>query len=416
MSISNAAAGGGTLNDRVTSLPGIGELTNVQFAGYSPIVPKDQITDESENLFYWFVGTEDYENSPTVIWTNGGPGSSSFWGFFTENGPYEIIDASPNLDPPTVKHRPWAWNNKVNYMIFEHPLSVTLSFAKNDDNVPKTPQKGAEEYYNALQNFLDKHPEIRKNKIILAGESYAGTYLPLIANNIYLANKNGGSNIDLASVVLLDAWVDPKTQMTMDTQYAYGHGLISKKQKAYLDKKFAGDKSGLNWAIHELCGMYMTNIAQFYDPPFGPVYDYINRDDVRKAIHVDPSAPKVTLNWSKTVSDNYAPHIDEPVVKTIDTLLDDAGFTIQVINGLNDAKDCNFLGTEAWLETLTSSAAKKYHEQDQKQWRVPNVNHVLGFVQDGGQLSWVKVLNAGHMAVGDQPAILDIILEKAGVN
>ena len=262
----NGTSGGGTIDDKVTSLPGIGELKNTQFAGYSPIVPKDQITEDSECLFYWFVGTEDYANKPTVIWTNGGPGSSSFWGFFLENGPFEIIDANANTKTPVMKYRPWAWNNKVNYMIFEHPLSVTLSYAKNDDNIPKTPEKGAEEYYNALQNFLDKHPELRKNKLILSGESYAGTYLPLIANNIYLANQNGGSNIDLASIVLLDAWVDPKTQMTKDTQYAYNHGLISKKQKAALDKKYADNMNGLDWAIHELCGVYMTNIAKFYDP------------------------------------------------------------------------------------------------------------------------------------------------------
>lgn len=411
-----ATPGGGTINDKVKSLPGIGKLSNTQFAGYSPIVTKKNIKKNSESLFYWFVGTEDYENKPTVIWTNGGPGSSSFWGFFLENGPYEIVNASDSLTTPQLKYRPSAWNNKVNYMIFEHPLSVTLSFAKKNKNVPKTPEQGAEEYYNALQNFLDKHPEIRKNKIILSGESYAGTYLPLIANNIYKANQKNGSNINLASIVLLDAWVDPKVQMTKDTQYAYNHGLISKKQKAALDKKYADNMNGLDWAIAELCGVYMTNIAKVYDPPFGPVYDFLNRKDVRKALHIDPKSPKITQNWSRTVSKNYIPHVNNSYAKLIDILLDDAGFTIQVINGLNDAKDCNFLGTEAWLETLTSSAAKKYHGEDQVQWRDPSVNHVLGFIQDGGQLSWVKVLNAGHMAVGDQPAILDIILEKAGVN
>ena len=396
-----------TKNDRVTSLPGKGPVGNVQFAGYSPMSNK-------ESLFYWFVGAEDYANQTTIIWTNGGPGSSSFWGFFYENGPYIIDPDKVNLANPVLHDRSWAWNNKANYMIFEHPLSVTYSFAQDDADVPKSPEQGAAEYYTALQNFLDKHPEIRKNKIILCGESYAGTYLPLIADCIYKGNTGGAQKIDLASVVLLDAWVDPTLQMSMDTQYAYNHGLISKKQKAYFDENYKGkDLNKLNWAIHEMCGVYMTNIAKKKDPPFPVVLDYLNRSDVRAALHIDPNMPLITQGWSKTVSANYTPHVNNNYAPLVDELLIKAPFKIQVINGLNDAKDCNFLGTEAWLETLTSEAAKQYHAKDQVQWKESDSGYPLGFVQDGGKLSWVKVLNAGHMAVGDQPAILDIVLKKS---
>jgi vitellogenic carboxypeptidase-like protein len=37
---------------------------------------------------------------------------------------------------------------------------------------------------------------------------------------------------------------------------------------------------------------------------------------------------------------------------------------------------------------------------------------VLGFIQEARLLSWVKVLNAGHMAVMDQPLLINLILEK----
>ena len=303
-------------------------------------------------------------------------------------------------------------------MIIEHPLTVMLSYGASEAKVPKTPEQGAEEYYHVLQNFLDKHPEIRKNPIILAGESYAGTYLPLIANNIYTANINGGSNIDLASVVLLDAWVSPITQMKKDTEYAYYHGLISKKQKKMYDLKFQGKQlNNLNFNIQQDLGMYFTNIAQFADPSFQPVYDYLNREDVRKAIHIDENAPQLTQNWSQAVSTNYTPHLNNDYAGLVDNLLKYAGFKIQVISGLNDAKDCNFLGTEAWLEGLTSEPATIFHDQEPKPWKSSvNTTHTIGFIQDGGQLSWVKVLNAGHMAVRDQPEIIDIILSNAGIS
>ncbi len=141
-------------------------------------------TEADEGLFYWFVGGDDYASRPTVLWTNGGPGSSSFWGFFLENGPYEVESALE----PTVVPRSYGWNEFANYMIFEHPLSVTLSFAENDADVPKTVEQGIAQYYQALQNFLAKHPEIAGNPFILAGESYAGTYLPLLAQAIFEGN------------------------------------------------------------------------------------------------------------------------------------------------------------------------------------------------------------------------------------
>ena len=75
------------------NLPALGKIDGVQFAGYASVRGETgsngaDATDES--LFYWFVGTDDYAKRPTILWTNGGPGSSSFWGFFLENGPYVI--------------------------------------------------------------------------------------------------------------------------------------------------------------------------------------------------------------------------------------------------------------------------------------------------------------------------------------
>src|SRR5919205_1802314 len=107
-------------SDRVTHLPGLGKVDGVQFAGYAAVRGESGADPAAvEKLFYWFVGTEDYARRPTILWTNGGPGSSSFWGFFLENGPYLIDSKGARLSK-----RPAAWNNYANYMIFEHPLSV----------------------------------------------------------------------------------------------------------------------------------------------------------------------------------------------------------------------------------------------------------------------------------------------------
>lgn len=390
--------------DRVTRLPGLGKVNNVQFAGYASIHPGGIVPPKAadERLFYWFAGADNYAKKPTVLWSNGGPGSSSFWGFFLENGPYEI---APNGDK--LKPSPASWTQHFNYMIFEHPLSVTLSVAKKKSSIPRTVEEGIEQLYQSLLNFLDLHPEIAKNPIILAGESYAGTYLPLLAQAI----KNGKRKLKLDMVVLCDAWVDPWTQMAQDTNYAHSHGLISSEQKKTLDKEYAGKKlATINAAIQKICGCYMTNIAQAADPPFNPIITYLNRADVRKALHVPADYPPLKDNWSKQIAKNYQAQVNDSYVHTVQTLLD-AGVKLRIVSGLNDAKDCNFLGTEAWLQKLKGKAAAEFKSSAAVQWKDEKKN-VLGFVQGKGQLGWLKVLNAGHMAARDQPKLLQYIVQS----
>lgn len=391
--------------DQVMSLPGLTSLTNVQFAGYAPI--GDDASHTDEGLFYWFVGADDYANKPTVLWTNGGPGSSSFWGFFLENGPYEVVSAIGQY--PQIQPRPTGWNNYANYIIFEHPLSVTLSFANNTADVPKNPEQGAKQWHHALRHFLKQHPEIARNPFILAGESYAGTYLPMLANHIL--NSTHEPKIDLRATVLLDAWVNPMVQMAQDTTYAFTHGLISAAQKKQLDAEYQGaNLANINSAIATISGVYMANIAQTADPCFDPVLLYLNRADVRQALHIT-NETQLTDTWSPEVSNNYTPYVNESAMPYVQQLLDQ-GQQVQVISGLNDAKDCNFLGTGAWLDLLTGPAADQFQATAPTQWLDPATN-VIGFDQDGGQLSWLKVLNAGHLAVHDQPQIIEIILKKA---
>lgn len=406
-------------HDRVETLPGLNTPGNVvegvQFAGHASIrgaTGNNGADTGDESLFYWFVGTDDYAGRPTILWTNGGPGSSSFWGFFLENGPYKIESA---VGDPVVRPREHAWNRHANFMMFEHPLSVTLSFAKDPAAIPKTVEQGIDQYYQALLNFLERHPEIARRPILLAGESYAGTYLPLLAQAIVNGNtRPGGVRLDLRGVVLIDAWVDPMVQMAANTTYALTHGLISAAQKEELDKL---DLADVNNAIQAICGCYMANLAQTGDPPFDPVLGYLNNPDVRAAIHAAPLGPdtRVTQTWSKPVSDNYTPEVNTSYLPLVQSLLEEHGVRIAVVSGLNDAKDCNFLGTAAWLRRLEGAHADAFRAADTHRWTDPVTRRVLGYEQHGGALSWLKVLDAGHLAVLDQPKVIDWVVRTFGL-
>merc|ERR1712142_801258 len=43
------------------------------------------------NMFFWyFPAAYDFENAPVVLWLQGGPGGSSLFGLFAENGPFSV--------------------------------------------------------------------------------------------------------------------------------------------------------------------------------------------------------------------------------------------------------------------------------------------------------------------------------------
>jgi vitellogenic carboxypeptidase-like protein len=414
--------------DTVTSLPGLDAgSVGTQFAGYASV--KDKPCSNArcsgpgdEGLFYWFVGKTGggYESAPTILWTNGGPGASSFWGFFTENGPYSVEKGGH------LVKRPWAWNNTANYLMFDQPLGVGLSFAPPSEQ-PANVQQGVNQWYMALLNFLQLHPAIRHNPIYLAGESYGGTYAPLLAQAILDGNARAGRQIvHLGGVIIVAGWVDPLVQQSMDTTYALTHGLITSADKASLDQTYAQCQAAIqaetpsSAQANEICskikeqiqsisGLYMANIAETGDPPTAPLIAYLNRPDVRVAIHAKTSG--VYSMYSESIGNRYVVGEQDSYLSTVQGVLDQ-GVPIMVVSGLNDATDVNFLGTGAWLDLLQGSDAAAFQAAPTTQWKGGPENRVLGYIQEGGGLSWVKVLNAGHLTPLDQPLLIKLIDQK----
>ena len=78
-------------NDRIYSLPGYnGELPSKMYSGFIEVN-----STANGSLFYWFIESQNEnttENTPLLIWINGGPGASSLIGLFIENGPFRYIN------------------------------------------------------------------------------------------------------------------------------------------------------------------------------------------------------------------------------------------------------------------------------------------------------------------------------------
>jgi carboxypeptidase C (cathepsin A) len=54
--------------------------------------------------------------------------------------------------------------------------------------------------YTALQQFLTvKFPEFRQHKFFIAGESYAGVYVPTLAERIVAGNESFPINLEVTN-------------------------------------------------------------------------------------------------------------------------------------------------------------------------------------------------------------------------
>jgi len=61
---------------------------------------------------------ENPETAPVVIWLQGGPGGSSLFGLFAENGPFNV-DKNMKL-----VYRDFSWTNHLNVLYFDNPVGT----------------------------------------------------------------------------------------------------------------------------------------------------------------------------------------------------------------------------------------------------------------------------------------------------
>eukprot|EP01041_Mallomonas_annulata_P004032 gene4032-8027_t len=167
--------------DEIIQLPGWkGHLPSKQFSGY--LNPT-----EASHLHYWFVEAEKSpRTAPVVVWFNGGPGCSSMDGFFYEHGPFEINPSNYS----ELFLRKTRWSSIVNALYIESPVGVGFSYSDNLD-YELNDDRAADENRGAIEDFYSKFPQYIKNDLFITGESYAGIYVPTLAEAILQGEEDG---------------------------------------------------------------------------------------------------------------------------------------------------------------------------------------------------------------------------------
>ncbi|MFZ4791694.1 MAG: S10 family serine carboxypeptidase-like protein [Candidatus Competibacteraceae bacterium] len=176
-------------------------------AGYSVIEPiayrfqnktsgaLDLKTSESRIWYSYLPADTDVTKKPLFVMINGGPGSSTSTQLFSMNtAPYTLDreHIKPNSNGYSLNDYSWTRMGNLLYIDaaatgFSYnvsPDAATLNgrisefFLKGNFN----PYIDAAQVIRVILRFLDHHPDLQANEVILVGESYSGTRVSTMLN------------------------------------------------------------------------------------------------------------------------------------------------------------------------------------------------------------------------------------------
>ncbi|OQS03415.1 serine protease family S10 [Thraustotheca clavata] len=409
---------------KINSLPNYADDQDINFNQFAGQVP---LPSNGQKMFYWLVESQTTPSSdPLVLWLNGGPGCSSLGGFFTELGPF-VVDSELK-----VKRNPYGWNRKANVVFLESPAGVGFSGPLlngtnyNDDFTTAR-------VYEFLEQFLKLYPAYAKRDFYITGESYAGMYIPWLANALVTKPI---PNLSLKGFAIGNAYTDTEIDDTSVIDYYYNHAMISVEAYKAIN---AGCTSRnvthacmnnatscpsqcgkpLNEALDsiqdnaldpyyiygDVCYLLEgatqkeLNIRSMNRGVYGPcrdVYtqDYLRLPQVQEAIHVESGY----VNWTDCnddVSNIY--HGSNSSLPKYPAILA-AGLNVLIYSGDADTV-VNFLGTQRWI---TSEGLNLKVQDKWKAWFGPD-KQLAGYTERYTNLTFTTIKGAGHMVPSVRP-------------
>lgn len=395
-----------------------------QYAGY--------LDDNSQNkhLFYWFFESRnDPANDPVVLWLSGGPGCSSMTGLLFELGPAKI---DSNIQ---VVNNPNSWNNRANILFLDQPVNTGYSYGEGVD----TTLAASKDIYALLKLFFQQFPQYAKQDFHIAGESYAGHYIPDDAAEIL---SHSDSGINLKSVMIGNGLTDVYNQYPQYPEMACGNGgydavvdqgtctqmrnAIPRCQSA-IKQCYSTQDSGDCTSASSVCARvsqpyYQNGGGSPYDirMPCEPntgglcyqgmnyVQEYLNRKDVLEALNVEVDGfencnGEVNYAFHQQGDDMLPVHLNVPKIlaKSVPVLIyaGDADYI------------CNWLGNRAWTNALQWPGQTAFKGAQTKNLvSKTDGGDAYGTIQNAKGLAFARIFGAGHLVPMDEPKpILDLV-------
>lgn len=370
----------------------------------------------------FFESRNDPENDPVVLWLNGGPGCSSLTGLFLELGPSFINE---KLE---VVHNPHAWNNNASVIFLDQPVNAGFSYSGSSvtDSVA-----AGKDVYALLSLFFHQFPEYAKQDFHIAGESYAGHYIPTFTSEI-LSHKD--RNINLKSVLIGNGLTDGLTQYAYYRPMACGEGgypaVLSESECQSMDNALprcqslisSCYESGSAWSCvpasiycnNAMMGPYQRTGRNVYDirgpceddsnlcySALGWISEYLNQQSVMDAVGAEVSSYD-SCNMDINRGFLFAGDWFQPYQRLVPDIL--AQIPVLVYAGDADFI-CNWLGNQAWTEALPWPGKKGFNDAKVEDLKIAgkDADEAYGKVKSSGNFTFMQIYQAGHMVPMDQP-------------
>jgi hypothetical protein len=214
-------------------------------------------------------------------------------GFIQEIGPYYLEDGIDYKVNDSLTENPYSWHKRSNLLFLESPAGVGYSynldvdFEFNDSTV-------ATDSFNAVLNFFNSSMfiEYAKNSFWIAGESYAGKYIPDLTALLDKHNlRNPPNPVALRGFLIGNGIMDFTDGSLEDSQvdYMIKHDFVDPDLVPYwkTNCKIDPTSAGCNFFLKR----FADNIVELN--PYN-VYDYCYYNDSFAAAPLKQRKPRLT--------------------------------------------------------------------------------------------------------------------------
>lgn len=437
----------------VSDLPGLHENITpddsipLMFAGQLEIYPE---TDT--HYFFWKFSDLNPETvtNRTIFWLNGGPGCSSMDGALLETGPFRI-----NSQQQVISNN-GSWHKMGDIIYVDQPAGTGFSYS---DTYITDLDQVAEYFLKFMEKYYELFPEEIGYEIYFAGESYAGQYIPYIADAILQRNKklvDGEHKYDLRGVLIGNGWVSPNEQSLSYLPFFKDHGLIDVHHPKWatllakheqcqkivnkIDSTFDDGVVHYYEVSSSTCEAILTDLLEYTqdtasekDQRCVNMYDYTLRDSYPSCgmnwpyelVNVGPFLRQEKVmhqlnlinlkKWNECngrVGRTFQARHSIPAVHLLPELAKE--IPVMLFNGANDII-CNSQGVLSYLQKLQWNGETGFTKKDnQISWIYDNKE--VGYIIWERNISFINIYNSSHMVPYDLPdvsrALIDLITGK----
>lgn len=374
--------------------------------------------DYGSHLYFWFFPSQsDPSKDPVILWLQGGPGATSLFGLFKENGPIKAF-LGPN--GPQSELNPYSWNRNASVLYVDNPVGAGFSYTSSDYGYPNYVNESSDDLFIALQQFFTLWSDYAERDLYIFGESYGGKYIPALCHRIHLSKTvpeyAGPIDLNLKGLGIGNGWMSPADQGKY-ASYLYFHGLLDRKQYQTLVEKeesliakilneewfesWRASDNQLHFILESLnyTSLYDLTRGQ-YRPNAMDFWHWIQQPHIRKAMNLGNRSMSDGVDIYRSMIEDTMQSIKPELAEAIEN------YKVLIYHGSLDII-CHYPGAEETLSKTNWTTREAFENSQRKALWFYNEEiaqrELAGYLKHEGKLSFVLIRNAGHSVPVDQP-------------